>query len=253
MRSRPGGIYKKLIVRNNRLLVARPSAGGHSRRSGAPDPGPVRPRLPRCRSGGPRAAVRPGRPLRAVPGGRRGACPDAAPRVLHATRRRSKGTIAGAPSAAAVGSRDGGHGLHQSRDRLWRVQTAGAGADRRLRRPRATRSRGIAGTCPACRSPSRSWCPRSAGAAQERQRGVPRAGRREEDAASKMGLASLLKSIWNDEYEDERDARFINDRVHANIQNDGTFSVVPAHLRRHHHTRTSFAASPTSRRSTTCR
>ena len=29
------------------------------------------------------------------------------------------------------------------------------------------------------------------------------------------------------EYVDERDARFINDRVHANIQRDGTFSVVP--------------------------
>ena len=29
------------------------------------------------------------------------------------------------------------------------------------------------------------------------------------------------------EYEDERDARFINDRVHANIQKDGTFSVIP--------------------------
>jgi nitrite reductase (NADH) large subunit len=48
-----------------------------------------------------------------------------------------------------------------------------------------------------------------------------------EDEKSKMGLASLLKSIWNDEYVDERDARFINDRVHANIQKDGTFSVVP--------------------------
>ena len=48
-----------------------------------------------------------------------------------------------------------------------------------------------------------------------------------EDAASKMGLASLLKTIWADEYQDERDARFINDRVHANIQRDGTFSVVP--------------------------
>ena len=48
-----------------------------------------------------------------------------------------------------------------------------------------------------------------------------------EDAASKMGLASLLKTIWEDEYQDERDARFINDRVHANIQRDGTFSVVP--------------------------
>ena len=48
-----------------------------------------------------------------------------------------------------------------------------------------------------------------------------------EDAASKPGLASLLKTLWKGEYEDERDARFINDRVHANIQKDGTFSVVP--------------------------
>ncbi len=49
----------------------------------------------------------------------------------------------------------------------------------------------------------------------------------EEDARSKMGLASLLKMMWGDDYVDERDARFINDRVHANIQRDGTFSVVP--------------------------
>ena len=49
----------------------------------------------------------------------------------------------------------------------------------------------------------------------------------EEDARSKMGLASLLKMMWGEAYEDERDARFINDRVHANIQRDGTFSVVP--------------------------
>ncbi len=48
-----------------------------------------------------------------------------------------------------------------------------------------------------------------------------------EDPGSKVGLASLLKTIWGKEYEDERDARFINDRVHANIQHDGTFSVVP--------------------------
>jgi nitrite reductase (NADH) large subunit len=48
-----------------------------------------------------------------------------------------------------------------------------------------------------------------------------------EDALSKMPLASLLKVMWNDEYVDEKDARFINDRVHANIQRDGTFSVVP--------------------------
>ncbi len=48
-----------------------------------------------------------------------------------------------------------------------------------------------------------------------------------EDAASKPGLASLLKTLWKGEYEDQKDARFINERVHANIQKDGTFSVVP--------------------------
>ena len=48
-----------------------------------------------------------------------------------------------------------------------------------------------------------------------------------EDAQSKMGLASLLEMMWAEEFVDERDARFINDRVHANIQRDGTFSVVP--------------------------
>ncbi len=48
-----------------------------------------------------------------------------------------------------------------------------------------------------------------------------------EDAVSKVGLASLLKTVWGAEYEDERDARFINDRVHANIQKDATFSVIP--------------------------
>ncbi len=48
-----------------------------------------------------------------------------------------------------------------------------------------------------------------------------------EDPDSKAGLASLLKTIWAGDYDDERDARFINDRVHANIQKDGTFSVVP--------------------------
>ncbi len=48
-----------------------------------------------------------------------------------------------------------------------------------------------------------------------------------EDPASKPALASLLRTIWGPEYDDERDARFINDRVHANIQRDATFSVVP--------------------------
>jgi len=52
-------------------------------------------------------------------------------------------------------------------------------------------------------------------------------GEGREDPTSKVGLASLLKTIWGKDYEDERDARFINDRVHANIQKDKTFSVIP--------------------------
>jgi nitrite reductase (NADH) large subunit len=48
-----------------------------------------------------------------------------------------------------------------------------------------------------------------------------------EDAGSKMPLTSLLRVIWNGEFVSENDAKFINDRVHANIQRDGTFSVVP--------------------------
>ena len=49
----------------------------------------------------------------------------------------------------------------------------------------------------------------------------------QEDAASKMPLTSLLRMMWGTEFVDERGSRFINDRVHANIQRDGTFSVVP--------------------------
>ncbi|WP_092200519.1 nitrite reductase large subunit NirB [Blastococcus tunisiensis] len=48
-----------------------------------------------------------------------------------------------------------------------------------------------------------------------------------DDAKSKMGLTSLLRMIWGAEYAQENDAKFINDRVHGNIQRDGTFSVVP--------------------------
>ncbi|MGN6370781.1 MAG: nitrite reductase large subunit NirB [Phycisphaerae bacterium] len=48
-----------------------------------------------------------------------------------------------------------------------------------------------------------------------------------EDEKSKMGLAILLRAIWGREYIDERDCRFVNDRLHGNIQKDGTFSVIP--------------------------
>jgi nitrite reductase (NADH) large subunit len=37
----------------------------------------------------------------------------------------------------------------------------------------------------------------------------------------------MLDMLWCGDHEEDRSARFINDRVHANIQKDGTFSVVP--------------------------
>ncbi len=40
-------------------------------------------------------------------------------------------------------------------------------------------------------------------------------------------LNYYLGMVWPEEHEDERDSRFINERYHANIQNDGTYSVVP--------------------------
>jgi nitrite reductase (NADH) large subunit len=43
----------------------------------------------------------------------------------------------------------------------------------------------------------------------------------------KPALSYLLDMLWCGGHEEDRSARFINDRVHANIQKDGTFSVVP--------------------------
>jgi nitrite reductase (NADH) large subunit len=43
----------------------------------------------------------------------------------------------------------------------------------------------------------------------------------------KPALAFLVDEVWLGEHAEDRSARFINDRVHANIQKDGTFSVIP--------------------------
>lgn len=43
----------------------------------------------------------------------------------------------------------------------------------------------------------------------------------------KPALQFIVSRIWLTEYKDDRSVRFINDRVHANIQKDGSFSVVP--------------------------
>lgn len=43
----------------------------------------------------------------------------------------------------------------------------------------------------------------------------------------KPALSYMLDMIWCGGHEEDRSARFINDRVHANIQKDGSFSVIP--------------------------
>ena len=43
----------------------------------------------------------------------------------------------------------------------------------------------------------------------------------------KPALSYMMDVVWCGGHEEDRSSRFINDRVHANIQKDGTFSVVP--------------------------
>lgn len=52
-------------------------------------------------------------------------------------------------------------------------------------------------------------------------------GNRKGCEVCKPALSYLLDMLWCGSHEEDRSARFINDRVHANIQKDGTFSVVP--------------------------
>ena len=46
-------------------------------------------------------------------------------------------------------------------------------------------------------------------------------------AKCRPALNYYLVADWPGEYEDDGQSRFINERVHANIQKDGTYSVVP--------------------------
>src|SRR5258708_2658486 len=52
-------------------------------------------------------------------------------------------------------------------------------------------------------------------------------GNRKGCEVCKPALSYMIDMIWCGEHEEDRSARFINDRVHANIQRDGSFSVVP--------------------------
>ncbi len=46
-------------------------------------------------------------------------------------------------------------------------------------------------------------------------------------AKCRPALNYYLVATWPGEYEDDYQSRFINERVHANIQKDGTYSVIP--------------------------
>ncbi|WP_137390666.1 nitrite reductase large subunit NirB [Rhodoligotrophos defluvii] len=46
-------------------------------------------------------------------------------------------------------------------------------------------------------------------------------------AKCRPALNYYLMAEWPDEYADDYQSRFVNERVHANIQKDGTYSVVP--------------------------
>ena len=53
-------------------------------------------------------------------------------------------------------------------------------------------------------------------------------GRRPTVAATcRPALNYYLICAWPGEYKDDPQSRFINERAHANIQKDGTYSVVP--------------------------
>ena len=46
-------------------------------------------------------------------------------------------------------------------------------------------------------------------------------------AKCRPALNYYLLAAWPGEYVDDNQSRFINERVHANIQKDGTYSIVP--------------------------
>ena len=52
-------------------------------------------------------------------------------------------------------------------------------------------------------------------------------GNRKGCEVCKPAISYMLDVVWCGDHEEDRSARFINDRVHANIQKDGTFSVIP--------------------------
>ena len=173
------------------------------------------------------------------------------------THRSATATASASPPSwtPSKGMQDGlwCHGRDPSRKGLWLVQGAGRATGRTRRRWRR-RGRPVGPLLRAWHPGTRPhWCkPRAQDLRSVAQVFAALAPDGEEDAKSKMGLASLLKVIWGADAPDDREGRFINDRVHANIQKDGTFSVVPQ-MRGGVTTPSNCAALPMSPRSTRCR
>ena len=46
-------------------------------------------------------------------------------------------------------------------------------------------------------------------------------------ASCRPALNFYLLAAWPGEYVDDAQSRFVNERMHANIQKDGTYSVIP--------------------------
>ncbi len=226
----PGrGVYKKLIVRDGKLAGA--ILLGDT--SAAPalqqlfDRSDAAPRLARLAALPDRRRTGPA--VRRRPAGRR---PDLQlQRRLEGPRSSARCAAAARPSRRSATPPGPVPAAARARPR----------SRRSSRRWPATRCRTIrrrTTTCPACRCPSatliaaiRSMNLRSVSQVFD----VLAAG--QEDPGSKAGLASLLKTIWGNDVVDERDARFINDRVHANIQKRRHLQRRAAHLRRRHQRR----------------
>ena len=69
-------------------------------------------------------------------------------------------------------------------------------------------------------------------------------------ASCRPAINYYLISTWPHEALDDPQSRFINERAHANIQKNGTFSVVPRMWARRDQRRRSCGGSPTSSTST---
>ncbi|MGI8438645.1 MAG: nitrite reductase large subunit NirB [Thermoleophilaceae bacterium] len=81
----------------------------------------------------------------------------------------------------------------------------------------------------ACRKQTREWVVETV--SREGYKAVSEVseacGTGRECGLCKPALAYLVQEVSDNQHREEHHARHINERVHANIQNDGTFSVVP--------------------------